>query len=57
MVVIQRNRPLIPGYLTRDANRAELASLGALTYEPLWIFYNPGAFDGPAIGGRGSPTG
>ena len=40
---------LIPGYLTRDANRAELASLGVLAYEPLWIFYNPAAFDGQPL--------
>lgn len=40
---------LIPGYLTRDANRAALASLGALSHEPLWIFYNPGAFGGQPL--------
>jgi TRAP-type uncharacterized transport system substrate-binding protein len=40
----QAGMALIPGYMTKDANRDELASLGAVAYEPLWIFYNPDAF-------------
>jgi TRAP-type uncharacterized transport system substrate-binding protein len=40
----QAGLALIPGYMTKDANRNELASLGAVAYEPLWIFYNPEAF-------------
>jgi TRAP-type uncharacterized transport system substrate-binding protein len=40
----QASLALIPGYMTKDANRDELASLGAVTYEPLWVFYNPEAF-------------
>ena len=40
---------LVPGYLTKDANRAELASLGAVAYEPLWIFYHPDAFEGQPL--------
>jgi TRAP-type uncharacterized transport system substrate-binding protein len=40
---------LIPGYLTKGANSAELASLGAVAYEPLWIFYNADAFDGQPL--------
>jgi TRAP-type uncharacterized transport system substrate-binding protein len=40
----QASLALVPGYMTKDANRNELASLGAVAYEPLWIFYNPDAF-------------
>ncbi len=40
----QASLALIPGYMTKDVNRDELASLGAVTYEPLWVFYNPDAF-------------
>lgn len=40
---------LIPGYLTKDANQKELASLGAVAYEPLWIFYNRDAFQGQPV--------
>ena len=40
----QASLALVPGYMTKDANQNELASLGAVAYEPLWIFYNPDAF-------------
>jgi hypothetical protein len=33
----------IPGYLTKNADARQFTTLGALGYEPLWVFYRPEA--------------
>jgi TRAP-type uncharacterized transport system substrate-binding protein len=39
----------IPGYLTKDADARQFTTLGALVYEPLWVFYRPDALSGEPL--------
>jgi len=39
----------IPGYMTQDADARQFTTLGALAYEPLWVFYDADAFAGQQL--------